>query len=187
MKKKKQTEQMDERQLQINAKALCWGGGFLALCVIISMIWKLISTESLGWEFFALGGASLVIAISSNLMGNIEQPRNLFMKPLPTSSTKEDRKIRKLSYSLEGLTFASVCTVGEILFFIFAEKEGSDLSLVETIFPGFPPVLGVIISAVISFGITFGLSWVVDYLIGEKFIVARYNKMLSELDSDEDE
>lgn len=179
-------DQMDERQLQINTKAICWGGGFLALCVIISMIWKIIATESLGWEFWALIGTSAVIGIASHLMGDIEQPKDLFKKPLPTGSTKEERNARKKNYALESLIFASVCTAMETLLFAFGEVEISDLSLAQHFFPTLNPTVAVIISAVISFAVTFGLSYWVDYLYGEKFTVARYNKMIRQLESDED-
>lgn len=184
---KHENTQMDERQLQINRKAMCWGGGFLALCVIIAMICKIVTKGDIGWEFFSLIGACAVIGIASHFLGDVQEPKDLFMKPLPAGSSKSDRKARKINYVLESLIFATVCTVMETLFFIFAEKENSDLSLVETLFPGFNPVLGILISAVISFAITFGLSYLVDYLHGEKFTVPRYNKMLAELDSDEDD
>lgn len=182
----KENNQMDERQVQINLKAMCFGGGFMTLCAIISMICKLVATQSLGWEFFALIGACAVIGIASHMMGDIEQPKDLFKRPLPTGSTKEERNLRKKNYALESLIFATACTVMDVLLFTFGQTETADLSLTQYLFPGLHTITAVALSAVFSFAVTFGLSYLFDYLYGEKFKVARYNKMIRELDSDDE-
>jgi hypothetical protein len=181
----KMNNQMDERQVQINTKAMAWGYGFLCLCLIASMIYNLVTTESLGWEFWALIGACLVTIIARRFLGDVEQPRDIHNRPLPTGSSKEDRSRRKKDYCLQSLLFAAVCTAMDILLIGFGKDDVADLELTQLLLPGLNHWTAVAVSAVVAFVSTFLISYLFDYLIGEYYTVRRYNKMIAELDDDE--
>jgi len=177
---------MDERQMQINTKAMAIGGAFLSLCVAASMIYKVITTEDMGWEFWALIGTCLVLLSSRNLLGDVEQPKDMLGRPLPTGNTKEEKRLRKRDYALGGLLFGGVCAAMDVLLIGFGWDEVTDLELTELLFPGLGKIPTVALTAVIAL-VSMGLiSYIFDYLVGEFFKVKRYNKMLSELESDDE-
>ena len=180
----KTNNQIDERQVQINLKAMAWAGIFLLGCIIVSMFIKIFTNDSMGWEFWAILGASVVAIITRRILGDVEQPRDLFNRPLPTGSGKEDRKRRKKDYCLQSLMFAAGCTGMDILLIGFG-KDVADLELTQLLFPGLNHWAAVAVSAVIAFASTFLISYVFDYLIGEYYTVRRYNKMIAELEDDE--
>ena len=182
----KQTNQMDERQIQITLKAMGWGGLFLGLCVVASMIYKIIVHEDGGWEFWALLGTAFVIGFTRKRMGDVDQPLDLFNKPLPTGSSKKERLIRIKDYILQSLVFAAGYTVLDILLITFGKDETTDLSIAQTLFPNVSMVTAVVITAVITFVSIFVISCIIEYLAGELYTIPRYNKMLAELDGDED-
>lgn len=179
----KANNQIDERQVQINLKAMAWAGIFLLGCIIVSMLVKIFTTDGLGWEFWAILGASAVVFITRRILGDVEQPRDLFNRPLPTGNSKEDRSRRKKDYCLQSVMFASVCTGMDILLIGFG-KDVADLELAQLLFPGLNHWAAVAISAVIAFVSTFLISYLFDYVIGEFYTVRRYNKMLAELDDE---
>ena len=175
---------LDERQQMINTKAVAAGGVFMMVCICISMIWRLVTTEELGWEFWSLIGCCLVILIARRAMGDVEAPKSILNQPLPTGNSREERIIRKKDYTYQSLLFAAVCTVLDGLVVWFSKDEATDLELAELLFPQLSKPVTVAITAVIAFAVTFAVSWLVDYLVGE-YAAKRYNKMLAELDDEE--
>lgn len=182
----KNNNQMDERQLQISTKAMACGFVFLFACIIIAMFYNIFTTGEAGWEFWAMLGSTLVILIARRILGDVEQPRNLMGKPLPTGSSKNERQLRKKDYALQSLIFAAVCTVMEVLLISFGKEENTDISITQTLLPGLPHLLTVVITAVLTFAVMFLISYSFEYLLGEKYKVRKYNQMLAELDADED-
>ena len=180
----KQNNTMDERQKQINMKAAALGGAFLALCIIISMICKMITTEDIGWEFWALLDTCLVILISRNLLGDIEQPTDINNRPLPVGSSKADKRARKKDYTLRSLIFGAVCAVMDVLLVATGRDDVTDMEVAEILFPGLGKPATIAVTVVIAFTSMFLISFLFDYLIGEKFKVKRYNKMLAELEEE---
>ena len=104
----KNNNQMDERQLLISIKAMACGFVFLLACIIISMFCNIFTTGEAGWEFWAMLSSTLVILIARRILGDVEQPRDLMGKPLPTGSSKNERQLRKKDYALQSLIFAAV-------------------------------------------------------------------------------
>lgn len=177
---------MDERQQLINTRAVAAGGVFLFICVCVAMIWRIATSEELGWEFWAVIGTSLVIFFTTRALGDVEVPKSLSDKPLPTGNSREDRTARKVDYALRSLLFAGFCTVADILLLSFGEEEMADYELAELLFPQLDKTMTIVVTAVISFVIGFAISWLVEYLAGEH-TVKRYNKMLAELDGEDEE
>lgn len=177
---------MDERQMQINTKAMAIGGAFLALCVAASMIYKVITTEDMGWEFWALIGTCLVLLVSRNLLGDVEQPKDMLGRPLPTGNTKEEKRLRKRDYALGGLLFGGVCAAMDVLLIGFGWDDVTDLELTELLSPGLGTAATVAVTAVIALVSMFLISYGVEYFLGEKVTIRRYNKMLSELEADDE-
>lgn len=175
---------MDERQMQINAKAVAFGGIFLAVCVAVSMIVRLVRTEELGWEFWGLLGMSLVIVIATHVLGDVEQPKSVSGKDLPTGSTPEERKVRKKDYAIRALIFAGTFSVLDALVLAFSEHESSEFQLAQALFPGLSLPAAVIVGTVIGFVGMFLISYGFDYLVGEKFKVKKYNEMIASLDEE---
>ena len=182
----KMNNQMDERQVQINIKAMAWGYFFLGLCLIAAMIYNIITTESLGWEFWALIGGCLVTIIARRFLGDVEQPRDIHNRPLPTGSSKEDRRLRHKNYAKESLCFAGGCTALTLLLISFGKDDTADLQLTQLLFPELNHWIAVAISAVLSFTATFVFSYIVDYLVGEFFTLRRYHKMIAQLEEDDE-
>lgn len=175
---------IDERQKLINTRAMANSGIFLALCLGAAMLYKVFTTDDPGWEFWALIGASFVSILSRRILGDIDEPKNISGKPLPTGSTKQERLTRRKDYALRSVIFAAACAVMDILLVAFGKTDNADYELAEYLFPTLSKGMTVALSAVIAFGSMFLISFLFDYLIGEFFKVKRYNQMLAALDED---
>lgn len=175
---------LDERQMQINIKAMAFGGVFLTVCVAAAMIYKVCTAGELGWEFWAIIGTCLVLLISRNLLGDVEPPKSLLGQFLPTGDTPEEKGRRKRSYALESLLFAGACAVMDVLLIGFGWDEVTDLALTEMLFPNLGHVATTAVTAVIVLVSVFVLSYVFEYLVGEKFKMKRYNKMIAALEEE---
>ena len=179
-----QNNPMDERQIQITVKALAISGIFLGLCIAASMIYKMVALEIFGWEFWALVGACLVFVCARGSLGDVEQPKNFMNKPIPTGNTPEERRIRKKDCAIQSLMFAGFCTALDILLVVFGGREitENDLSMI------FAPVLGkglsIAISLVVSIGLRFIITYLVYYMIIDKYKVKKYNDMIDQLEED---
>jgi membrane protein YdbS with pleckstrin-like domain len=182
---KQQTEVMDERQKQITTQAVTNGFIFLVVCMVIAMVFDIAKTGDVGWELWGLIGASVVIIISRRIMGDVEQPKDIWNRPLPTGSSKQDRNARKKNYAADSAIFALVCAGMDILLMSAGAEDTADYELTVLLFPNLEKWVAVAVSAVIAFVSMFIISYIFDYLIGEKFTVKRYNKMIAELDSEE--
>ena len=185
MKKTDNIAPMDERQNQITQKAIVFAFIFLILCMLIATFYDLAVTGDVGWELFGIIGASAVILIARRLMGDVEQPLDYRNRPLPTGSTKEDRLARCKSYAVGSVIFATTFAVLDILLIAFGENDATDYELTEVIFPSLSKGATIALTAVITFVTMFVISFVIDYLVGEFFRVRRYNKMLAQLDAEE--
>ena len=177
---------LDERQQQINTKAIAAGGIFMAACVAVAMVWRVAVSESLGWEFWAILGACLVVIFTRRILGDVQPPKSIMDKPLPTGSSREDRNFRKRDYAFKSLIFAGTCAVMDVVLVWAGKEDIADLELVKMLFPRLNMTLLVVLSAVLAFVVTFGISWLCEYLVGENE-VRRYNRMLAQLDAEEEE
>jgi hydrogenase-4 membrane subunit HyfE len=68
----------------------------------------------------------------------------------------------------------------------FGKEENTDIAITQTLLPGIPHLLTVVITAVLTFAVMFLICYIFEYLLGEKYKVRKYNQMLAELDADED-
>lgn len=175
---------MDERQMQINTKAVAFGGIFLAVCVAVSMIVRLVRTEELGWEFWALLGMSGVIVAAGYFQGDVEQPKSISGKVLPTGSSAGERKLRNKDYAIRALIFAGTFSALDALVLAFSENENSEFQLAQALFPNLSLPMAVVVGTVIGFAGMFLISYGIDWLVGEKFKVKRYNQMIASLEEE---
>lgn len=181
----KQTEVIDERQQQINCRAMANAGIFLGLCICASMIYKMVTADSMGWEFFAILGACVVVIISCRVMGDVEQPKDIMNRPLPVSDSKQDRRARKINYAIQSGLFALGFMVMDILLVGFG-KSVVDYELATVFFSSLGKGMTIAVTAVIALVFSFVGSYIIDYLVGEH-AVKKYNKMLAQLDAEDDE
>lgn len=184
-KENKRIEGMDERQNQILQKAIVCGYIFLIICLLIATVYRIATTGDAGWELFGIIGASIVIIVARRIMGDIEQPLDYKNRPLPTGSSKSDKMTRCKNYAVDSAIVGLVFSVMDILFLIFGKNDVSDYELAQIIFPNLSKEATIAVTAILSFIIMFLVSFLFEYLIGEFYKVKRYNKMLAQLDSEE--
>ncbi len=183
----KPIQAMDERQKSITQKAICNAFFFLIACMFVATIYRVSTTGDCGWELFGIFGAALVILISRRVMGDIEQPLDIRNRPLPTGNTKSEKLARIRNYLAGSSLFGAACAVGDILLVSFGENEVSEYELAELIFPSLSKELTIALTALIAFAVSFLLSYLFDYCIGEFYTLKRYNKMLRQLEADDEE
>ncbi len=177
--------EQDERQQAINHKATTFGFAFLIVCLFVSTVYRVVTTDNIGWEFFAILGSCIVIWIARRFMGDIEEPRGINNQPLPLGDTKEDKKIRFKNYVMSSGIFGLSFAVMDILLIGFGKEDVTDYEFAKVLFPSLSKGTTIAVTAVIAFATMFAISLVGDSLIGERK-VKKYNRMLKELD-DEDQ
>ena len=178
-------ETMDERQSQITQKAIVYAFVFLIACLFIATIYQIATTGDVGWELFGIVGASAVILISRRLLGDVEQPLDYKNRPLPTGSSKAESLVRYQNYAVGSGLFGLAFAVMDVLLIAFGENEVTDYELAQIIFPNLSKGVTIVVTVVIAFVSMFLVSFIFDYLVGEFFKVKRYNKMMAQLDSEE--
>jgi len=178
--------EMDERQKTILFKSAAIAGGFALLCIVASLIYDIVVTGDAGWELWALIGTSLVLLISRRMMGDVEAPKDIFDKPLPTGNSKEDRRRRKIDYLLQSLLFGGVFAVMDIVLIGFGKDDVTDMELTKLLFPSLDHITATAVTAVIAFVTMFVISYAIDYVIKEHYIIKSYNRMLEQLDEDDE-
>ncbi len=182
--KKNKIPELDERQQLITLKAIRNAFFVLIAFILISMIYKIITVGSVGWELIALIIASVVIIVTRKMSGEVDEPRNVWNKPMPLGSSKKDRRARKISYLVDSLIFATICTALDVVIFLF-DSDSVDAELIETFFPGVNITIVAVVFSIVSFIIMFAISYVFEYVVGEKFKVKKYNEAYSKMDDEE--
>ncbi len=181
---KNNTVVVDERQKQIRKTAGVIAGAFLLVCFIGQGIYNIATTGDIGWEIWAIIGYTLIFSISCNVLGDIEEPRSISGRPLPTGSSKADRLARIKDYVFDSVLFALACAVMDVILIGFGAEDITDLEIIKLLFPSFNKTGIVILTCIFAFVTMFIISFIFDYLIGEKYKIAKYNKMIAELDED---
>ncbi len=190
MKKKEnnQVKPLDERQNAIANKATVCGYIFLVIFLLAVTIYKIATTSEAGWELFAIICSGMVILIARSIMGDVEQPLDYKNHPLPTGISKAERLARIKDYAVRSVFFGAPFAVMDILMMLYATNdEFPEKQLAEVIFPSLGKGATIAVTAVISFIGAFIISFIFDYLIGEFYKIKRYNKMIAELDDEEDD
>ena len=155
----------------------------LAGFLVCSLIYNIITTESTGWEFVALIVAAVVIVITRRFLGIFDDPRDAFGRPLPLGDSKEEKRKRNLSYFLESLIFAVICTGLDVA--LFAEsKESIEEGLLGTAFEGMNFFVFLTVIGIVTFVVTFVISFSFEYVVNEK-ARKKFNEMMSDMDEDE--
>ena len=177
----------DERQMQIRGKSVVVALVFVLICLGVATVYRVVTTENIGWEFWVILATLAVMLISGRVFGDIEAPKDIWGKPLPLGNSKEDKRARKKDYLLRSVYFALGMAVMEIILIATGEFELTDMDVAEAIFPNLSRGTTIAVTVVIAFVSMFIISFVFDYIIGEKFKVKRYNALMAKLDAEDEE
>ncbi len=177
----------DERQMQIRGKSAAVALVFVLICLGVATVYRVVTTENIGWEFWVILATLAVMLISGRVFGDIEAPKDIWGKPLPLGNSKEDKRARKKDYLLRSVSFALGMAVMEIILIATGEFELTDMYAAEVIFPNLSRGATIAVTVVIAFVSMFIISYVCDYFIGEKFKVKRYNALMAKLDAEDEE
>lgn len=183
----KNTVFVDERQKAIRKTAGVISGAFLLVCLIISGAYNIYTTGEIGWEFWAIIGYPIVFGISSRILGDVEPPKDMMNRPLPTGNSKADKKARIKHYWAESAIFAVTCAVMDVILIALGKEDITDFEIVKTVFNGLDLVSITVITAIFAFVTSAVIFFVCDYLINEKYSIPKYNKAMEALDDDEDD
>ncbi|MGI6607428.1 MAG: hypothetical protein ACOX1F_00400 [Erysipelotrichaceae bacterium] len=184
-KEKKNFIFIDERQSQIIQKAGANGYMFLLVYLIAISFYKIVKGGDPIWEVLGIFGSIIVIIVSRRLMGDVEQPMDYMNRPLPTGSSKEDKGRRFKSYVINSILFGLTFAVMDAALLVFGDIDFMEYELVKSMLPNVSKGVIIVLSAVMVFAGGFIVSLVIEYLIGEYYDVKRYNKMIAELDEEE--
>lgn len=158
---------VDERELQINDQALAGAAIVSILCNLGLMIYGLIR-DDLKTGVIALAQVVLmgfVIAIIKRKKGDINIPKTISGKKVSTEMTKKGR-LNRIGYcAIESLAF----TIGFTLIDILLHSDTTKIH-----------------EFVIQFIILFVISFIFEFLLLNSK-VKRYNKLIAEFDSEDDD
>lgn len=183
--KKRPVEPMDERQLRIEQRAIVYGFYFLYVWSIIVAAYRLLTTGDINLEMFGPVGATFVIILSRCRMGIADQPRDHKNRPLPTGSSKREKRVRYKSYARDSVYGALIFVVIDIVSFAVGEDKFVYYRIVQHILPSTGRGVILAISGVIAFAVGFVVWYTVLYVIGELIRVRRYNRLMETLDNAE--
>jgi len=174
---------MDERQKQINHKAMSVGWLFLMICLLCEVVYKIIRDEEFIWELIVLYAGFGVISIARKIFGDIQCPMGFTGKPLPTGYTKADKKIRRIHYLLESLVFSGVLTLMLSLVIAFGTDTSGTLIIEFFSFGGIYNTVSVfIICAAAFFILVTGIGFFACHSEKEHKL-KEYNRMCKELEN----
>ena len=184
--KGKQARQpMDERQQKIAGRAALVAYLFLILCLGTAAIYRACTTNDFSWEFFAIAGSILVFVFAKRIMGDIEPPKSLTDKPLPTGDSREEKRIRRRDHLAQALLFALIFTVIETPV-VALSRNAEGMPLIERFFPSLPYAAALALNAVYSFLLGFLISFLLIYL-GRTYCLKRYRRMCAALEAEAEE
>jgi hypothetical protein len=163
----RRNEILDERQTQSIGNA----GGIITLITVfyllIEITYKYVSTKdilSCSWEIILLIIISVVFIVANRKEKELNLPKSIFGRILPTEKTKAAHKTRVISYFFKSLSLA----VSLIFFTVIFSLLG-----VEEVYP--IPLL------VLQFAGIFIIFFVLDYIWGEH-LCKKYNQWLKNID-----
>lgn len=185
-KETKNTNVLDERQMQIRAKSTLITLVFLLVCLLVATICRIVTTDNIGWEFWVILASLLVMLFCNRVLGDVEPPKDIGGKPLPLGDSKEDKRARRKDYFIQSLVFALACAVMDVILIASGKDDLTDMDLAEMIFPNMGRIETIVVTAVIAFVSMFIISFAAEYIIGEHR-VKKYNRLMAKLDAEEDE
>jgi ABC-type Fe3+ transport system permease subunit len=186
-KEKKNFKLLDERQNQIVQKAFANGYVFLVVYLIGIILYKFATDGDPIWELIGVLASALIVVVSRRLMGDIEQPVDYLNRPLPTGSSKPEKQKRFKSYLINSIMFGLGFAVMDVILLLSVGYDFLEHEVIKEILPNVNNTLTIALSAIAVFAAGFIVSFIFEYLIGECYEVKRYNKMISQLDKEENE
>jgi hypothetical protein len=175
---------MDERQKQINNKAMSVSWLFLTACVLFQLVYKMLHDASWFWELIILYAAFGIVALVRRLMGDIQCPRGITNKPLPTGNTKDDKRKRHIDYLLEAILFSGIFTLMLVPVFAFSSTSNDTLVIQIFSFGGtYNAVSVVVVCAIAFFIVAAAVGYLSCFLVKEEEI-KKYNQMCAELENE---
>jgi len=182
---KQKGKKMDERQKQINYKAMSISWVFLTLYLLSECIYRIVNNENFIFQLIALYTSFGIISLSRRIFGDVQCPEGITGKPLPCGYTKEDKKKRHIDYLLEGIMFSGILTLMLSLIFLFA-TDVNDVLLIEIFsFHGTYNMISVfIICVVLFFTVVTGIGYFACSIDKEQKL-KEYNRICDELDKEE--
>ena len=185
MNNKKHFVKMDERQMAIQGKANGVALVFLMLCLMAAAIYRSVTKGETGWELIALAACFPVMMLARRLYGDAETPRDYRNQPLPTGSTKRERRIRVRSYAIEGLYFAVPMALISVGLQVFSPQDQDFLQFLKGLFPALERVPLIVVTTLLVFGIFFAVAFLARYLVTELVLVKQYNRLIRQIDEDD--
>lgn len=158
---------LDERQERTIGNAGVITYLITVLYLLIEITYKYVSTKDIlncNWEIVLLIIISAVFAFAIRKQKELNLPKSILGKILPTENTKEAYKRRLLSYFLNSLCFAIGITVLTVIFSLLGVDEVYSILLLGLEFAGL-----------------FIVSFVLDYVWGEHRC-KKYNQWLETID-----
>lgn len=173
---------MDERQKQINFKAISVGWGVLVICLCGEIIYKTLKEMNCAFEWIVLFASFLAVSVSRRIFGDIQCPRGFTGKPLPTGYAKADKKKRRVNYLLESLVFSGILTLILSLAIAFGTDTSGTLIIEIFSFGGTYHAISVfILCAVAFFILVTGIGFWACYMEKEQKLT-EYNRICAELE-----
>jgi hypothetical protein len=117
-------------------------------------------------------------------MGDIQCPKGITNKPLPTGNTKEDKRKRHIDYLLETILFSGVITLMLVSVFVFSSAPKDTLVIQIFSFGGtYNAVSVVVICAIVFFILAAAVGYLSCFLVKEDEII-KYNQLCDELENE---
>jgi len=186
-KNQKKGKGMDERQKLINYKAMSVGWLFLMAYVLFQLVYKIIRDEGFILELIIVYAGFGIVSLVRRIIGDIQCPRGITNKPLPTGNTKEDKRKRHIDYLLEGMMFSGIITLMLVSVFIFSSTPNDTLVIEIFSFGGTYNAVSVFIACAIAFFIVLtAIGYWACYMDKEQKI-KEYNRMCEELENENTE
>lgn len=155
-----ETKVLDERQTQAigNAESLITLITFIYL--LIEITYKYVSTKNIlncSWEIVLLIIIGIVFVVATRKQKELNLPKSIFGKTLPTEKSKSAHKKRLISYMVTSMFFACAFTVLTVIFSLLGVDEVYSIYLIGLQFVGL-----------------FIIFFILDYILGEHQCI-KYN------------
>ncbi len=190
MKKNKEKQNfnvLDERQMQIVQKAGANGYIFLLVYLVVISFYKIVVGGDPIWELLGVFGSAIIVIVSRRLLGDVEQPVDYLNRPLPTGNSKDDKSVRIKNYTIKSVMFGLGFAVMDVILLLSLGYEFLEHEFIQEVLPNISGPIGIAISAAIVLVVGFIISFIFEYLAGEFYDVRRYNKLIAELDREEND
>jgi hypothetical protein len=175
---------MDERSQRIVAKGMGVTLAVVYLCLVISGIWKYVTTSDITnstWEILFIVMIPVSIAWFARKDESLIIPKMLNGEQIPTELNHSAKKVRKNFYFWDSLGLAFAFLVLTIIGTFLIEKDWNYLLL----FPQVSETINIIFLLSIEFVISFIVFYVISF-VWEEINVRRYNQKIDVLEDNDE-